>query len=472
MTGPAADTIADACRLTVVGPARRVDLAVPATVPLGEMLPWLLRHALDEDDLGEPWILQRLGEEPLDPESTPETAGLRHGDVLYLRTESAALPAAEFDDVAVGVASALSERGGMWRPSFTGRLLLGLACLALAAFVVGALAARPWWRAPAYLGFGAVELGVGCALMSRRRTDTAIRLVGGLGSCAFAALAGLSAERGLPGIIAPGREEVLVAGSCAAVVAAALLAALPRALRAGEGTPGPVLGAVLATALATVAGAGLALVTHWNATRATALLAVAIFVAGGRSVRLVLRAVGLRVPYLPRDAEELQQDIDPEPADRVARRTATALAWLDSLMAASAAIFAVAFIQLLRDPRDTGWTGSALAALLAAAVLLRARGLASLWQRVCLVVSAASGLAALVLALGLAGGPVPLAAASLLLLAVAGALISAAGRPPGARLLPIWGHAADLLETATTLALVPVLLLLLHVYAYARNLTG
>ena len=472
MNGPAADTIADACRLTVVGPARRVDLAVPSTVTLGETLPWLLRHVLDEDDRGQPWVLQRLGEGPLDPESTPETADLRHGDVLYLRAEGTALPAAEFDDVAVGVASALTDRRDMWRPPFTRRLLLGLACLALAAFAAGALAARPWWRTPVYLGFGAVELGLGCALISRRRTDTAIRLVGGLGSCSLAALAGLAAQRGLPGIIAPGRAEVLLAGCCAAVVASALLAALPPALRAGERTPGPVFGAVLATALATVAGGCLALATHWDATRAAAVLAVTMFVTGGRSVRLILRTARLRVPYLPRDAEELQQDIDPEPGDRVAGRTATALAWLDSLAVGSSAVFAVAFIQLLRDPRGTGWTGWVLAALLAAAVLLRAWALASLWQRTCLAVSAAFGLAVLVLALGLAGGPEPLAAAALVLLAAAGALLSAAGRPLGARLLPIWGHLADLLESATALALVPVLLMLLHVYAYVRNLTG
>jgi type VII secretion integral membrane protein EccD len=478
VSGPGAAAAAEPCRLTVVGPARRADLAVPASVTLGELLPWLLRHVADEDDRWRPWVLHRLGEEPLDPEHTPESAQLRHGDVLHLRAEGDALPAAQFDDVAVGVAGALSDRRDIWRPAFTGRLQLGTACLALTAFVAAATGAHPWWRLPVYLGFGAVVLGAGCALAGLRRADTAIGVVGGLGACVLAALTGLAARRGLPGIESPGREGVLLAGACAAVVAFALLAVFAGlagsrpASHTADRAIRPVFGAALVTGLAAVAGSWLALAAHWDATRASAVLAVVMFVTGGRSLRLVLRAAGLRVPYLPRDAEELQQDIEPEPGDRVARRAATAVAWLDSLTMGSSVVFGVAFVQLLRSPRAVGWIGLALAATLAAAVLLRARGMAGVRQRAFLAISGAFGFAALAVAMGVAGSPLPRAAAPLVLLAAGGALLAAAGRPPGSRLLPIWGHLADLLETGTAVALVPLLLQLLHVYAYARNLAG
>ncbi len=66
---------------------------------------------------GHPWTLQRLGEDPLDPEATPESAGLRDGDVLHLRPAEAALPALHFDDVSDGVAHTVGSGPGRWRPT-------------------------------------------------------------------------------------------------------------------------------------------------------------------------------------------------------------------------------------------------------------------------------------------------------------------------------------------------------------------
>ena len=54
--------------------------------------------------------------------------------------------------------------------------------------------------------------------------------------------------------------------------------------------------------------------------------------------------------------------------------------------------------------------------------------------------------------------------------AVAVALLAAARRLPGRRLLPIWGQLADTAELWTSIALIPLLLQLLHVYARFRAL--
>jgi type VII secretion integral membrane protein EccD len=449
------------CRLTVAGQAKRADMTVPATVTVGELLPLLLSHVVDEADRGQPWVLQRLGGEPLDPDATAEMLDLRDGETLYLRPGQHAMPAMEFDDLAAGVATVLSGRSDRWQPAFTRRLLLSLACLALTAFTLGVMGVQPGWRLTLYLGVAAVALGAGCVLVTRRLADPATGLITGLSACALAALAGLSNHRGLPGILGPGRDDLLLAGVCAGAVAGAVLAA-------GR-VPITPYGAVLATAGAAVTGSWLALALHWDATRAAAVTAVLIFMTGSRSLRLVLRAVRLRVPQLPGTADELQQDIEPEPEDRVIRRAASAVAYLNSLTISSSVVFAVAFIQLVRSPQWIGWT---LAAVLSGAVLLRARELVGLWQRAALAICGTLGLALVLDVLAARATPVTRAAMLCVLLVSAAALLAAAWRLPARRPLPIWGHAADLLETWTAIALVPLLLQLLHVYAFFSALIG
>ena len=132
-------------------------------------------------------------------------------------------------------------------------------------------------------------------------------------------------------------------------------------------------------------------------------------------------------------------------------------------------MFAVAFVQLVRSPQWIGWT---LAAVLSSAVLLRARELAGLWPRTSLAVCGTLGLALVLDVLAARATPVTRAALLCMLLVSAAVLLAAARRLPARRPLPIWGHAADLLETWTAIALLPLLLQLLHVYAFFRALIG
>jgi uncharacterized membrane protein len=60
--------------------------------------------------------------------------------------------------------------------------------------------------------------------------------------------------------------------------------------------------------------------------------------------------------------------------------------------------------------------------------------------------------------------------ALILLIWVFVALMMAVTRPVTRRLLPIWGHLANGLETLSALALVPVLVQLFHVYSVASGL--
>jgi len=58
----------------------------------------------------------------------------------------------------------------------------------------------------------------------------------------------------------------------------------------------------------------------------------------------------------------------------------------------------------------------------------------------------------------------------LLLLVCAVALLAASGELPGRRMLPVWGQLADNLELLSSLALLPLLLQVFHVYAHFRAL--
>ena len=53
-------TTDELCRITVLGPDRRVDLAVPATTSVAMLLPVLVRHTAGQQEAtlaGSSWVL-------------------------------------------------------------------------------------------------------------------------------------------------------------------------------------------------------------------------------------------------------------------------------------------------------------------------------------------------------------------------------------------------------------------------------
>ncbi|MCS0603753.1 type VII secretion integral membrane protein EccD [Streptomyces sp. LP11] len=453
----------EVCRFTVEAPDGRADLAVPVTTTVSDLLPVLLRQVTTAPGAqGAPWVLQRLGEEPLDPEATPESAGLREGDILHLRPADAALPALRYDDIADGVAHAVGAGPGRWRSELTRRLGLALSCLALAALAAATLGAGPGPGTAAAAAAIALVLAVGCATAARMRADRGSVLVAGTGAFGFAALAGTTLREGPAGEFAPGLTGVLAGAVCVVALAGVLLAL--------DALPLVVPGTVLLTAVAAAAGAGLAEGTGLHGVQAASVVAVALFVLGHLAPRLALRTARLRVPQLPHDAEELQQDIEPEPGESVGRRVAVATACVDMISVSSALVWGVA-LWLLVD-RERGWAGWLLPLALSLAVLLRARGTNGTLQRVSAVLAGAYGIGLVLIVRVAPTGPGGRAVVLAVLLAAALALLVGAWRLPRARLLPVWGHFGDLLEILTAIALLPLLLQVLHAYAYFRGLAG
>lgn len=150
-------------RLTVEGPRGRADLAVPVATTVSALLLALGPKLPDEQGDGSTtWTLQRLGEEPLAPDDTPYSAGLRHGEVLQLRPAHDPLPGFAFDDAADGIARTVQGRSDRWRPELTRAITLVVACLALGGLAAAVLRTGAG-RAPSVVaGCVAVLLALAC----------------------------------------------------------------------------------------------------------------------------------------------------------------------------------------------------------------------------------------------------------------------------------------------------------------------
>ncbi|BBA96921.1 hypothetical protein RVR_2443 [Actinacidiphila reveromycinica] len=455
---PSAAPPADVCRITVEGPTGRADLAVPVTLPVAALLPVLLRHAGMPDGDGRTWVLQRLGDQPLDAEGTPQTLGLRHGDVLYMRTAEEALPSLHFDDIADGVAHVVSARGGRWSPTATRVLALVGSGLALVTLGAGLLMAGPSAVVATAAGADALLLASGCVAAARLAVHRSVVLTAGGGALAFGALAGLAVPAVGGGGFSPDRPGLLLAAAWTAVIAGSLLAlrAVPAAL------PGSILLAAAAGATACGLEAG-----GCSAGQAAALTAGTLFVLGHLGPRAALRLARLRVPQLPYDADELQQDIEPQPEEVLRSRATVASVLLDSLAVASAVFYLPTWWLITQRG---GWTCWVVPLVFGASVLLRARELTGVVQRVATVIGGAAGPVAVAMFVVAPHGTGTRLVVLVAMLAVACGLLLAAERLPGRRLLPIWGHLGDIAEWITTIALVPLLLQVVHIYAHVRAL--
>ncbi|MFD0467450.1 EsaB/YukD family protein [Nonomuraea thailandensis] len=116
------------CHVTVVGPRRKADLALPADIPLPHVLPGLLRAMgeLGGETAAAPgWTLQRIGGPPFDLGQSLSQLGVLDGEILYLRPRQVALPPARFDDVADVVATGVREGRGAGRPGTRARWAAG-----------------------------------------------------------------------------------------------------------------------------------------------------------------------------------------------------------------------------------------------------------------------------------------------------------------------------------------------------------
>lgn len=456
------DTQASAlCRLTIRAPARTIDLAVPADVPVADLLPTVVGYGGEElEESGVEhggWVLQRLGGPPLAPESTLTALALRDGEVLYLRPREETLPEVHLDDLVDGISTTLRDRPHGWSPLAGRRLLHGMAAatLVLGLVLLAQKGADPWMRSLAAAAFGLLLLA-GAGAASRAVGDTGAGAVLGVMATPYFALAGWL----LPGD-APALGNVPLAASAAAAGAAVL------ALAAVGTYPALFLG-VVATAVAGAIGAAM-LLLGLTGEQAASVVAVAAVLFGGFVPSLSFRMAGMRMPPLPTNAQQLQEGIEPYPADEVQPRSVLADGWMTAFYGAIGLVCLVCLVELTDDPE---WAEISVTVALSLLLLLHSRGLGNVWQRLALTSAGAWGVALLVYAAAQrvnGGDRVALAVALLGLTAI---LAIASWTVPGRRLVPYWGRAAEILHSAAAISMLPLMLWSVGVYGLLRGING
>lgn len=452
-------------RVTIVTPRKRIDLAVPSDLPLAHVLPNLLATAGEDGDdtvlTTTGWVLQRVGGKGLDLDASMTSHGIRDGEVLYLLPRPSELPEAVFDDVADTIATGIKEKSGRWLPQHTRATGLGVG---VAFLIAGALsltvAGPPWMLAMIVSGLLALLLiGAGAAL-SRALGDAAAGATIGYTALPFAFLAGLLAPARNVGMLWFGAPNLLAGFAMTA------LAATISGWVIAEGLPN-FFGVMVACLVGSI---GAAIVMVWGAPApgVAALLVAVILACVPLIPTLSFRLARLPLPTAPRTAEELRNDDQELDGPDVKKRAVEAERFATGLAAGIALIAVVAELALLGA---TGWTGKAMQVGLALALLMRARVFLGVGQRVWLLAAGVAGLVVFLVAVAMSGG---LAA----LLVVPGLLVMAgvaAGMGlflPQRRPTPFWGRAGDILEFALIVALFPIALGVLNVYAWVRGLSG
>ncbi|WP_455356645.1 type VII secretion integral membrane protein EccD [Streptomyces sp. SYSU K217416] len=461
--------VAELCRLTVRAPAKSIDLAVPADVPVADLLPAVLGYAgdnLEETGIDHGgWVLQRLGGEPMDQERTLDSYGLRDGDTLYLRPRTEALPEVHIDDLVDGISTTMRDHPFGWTPKVSRWVLLGIAV----AVLLGGMVVMAW---PGGSALSRAVFATATGLLLLAGAGAASRAVGDAGAGAalgfmvgpYLALAGWL----LPGgaLDGPHAYETLGARLLAASAAAAGGAVLALAIVAAFAAL--FLGVAVVAGFAALA-AVLLITTDLTPVHTAGIIAVLAVVLGAFVPSLAFRMSGMRMPPLPTNAQQLQEGIEPHATSVVSARAILADGWMTSLYGAVGVVGAGCVVALGRE-RELAEIITTVALCLL--LILHARGLGNIWQRMSLVVPGVTGLILLVLVAAHGASPGSRLVTAAGLLAAAAAIAIAAWTVPGRRLVPYWGRAAELLQSALAISVLPLTLWVLGVYGALRSING
>lgn len=394
------------CRVTVLAPRARLDLALPTDLTVAELVPMLCELAGESGPRARrpaspsAWCLAAVAGADMPPGATLAALGVLDGDLLRLRRRSEAPPPPVFDDPVDAVAEVVpavdgdpgpwghGREPGPWghgpHPGPWGhgreplsvrpwdvrcRRRAGLAAAALVTVLAAALLAAGRGLGPRADPVVAVITGLTAlgALGAAARTaalDRAAAVALAAGSVPLAAACGFAA---VPG--APGAGHVLLATALAAAAAAGALAVLE--------DPEPVL---VGTVVAATAGALAALLGTFDAAPPAGLAAGAAAAAVGMLPMLPKISAGLAglpAPVVPTTPEEMlaadaQWQLDT--ADDIRHHARLAHVYLGGLVIGACL---VAGVGAALAATAGGTVGTVFAAVVVAVLLLRSRSYAT-----------------------------------------------------------------------------------------------
>ncbi|WP_346776733.1 type VII secretion integral membrane protein EccD [Streptomyces sp. HNM0574] len=478
------------CRVTVVAPGGRIDVALPEDVPLSDVYPEIARLSggSPADGSLSGYHLVRRDGRALESGLSLAGNGIRDGEVLLLRPFADSLPAAVFDDVSDAVASSVKQDRTLWNETLMrgAGLTGGGVLLVLMAFAL-------WFADPVRHDMhglpGIIAAAAGLLLVAlacvraRVYDDRASSIALGLGAMPHIMIAG-SAILPLPEDSGVGRLQFLLGCVAVLLASAVLITVTPT----GDG---PFVASAVASAVGTVI-TFIAVATDIGPVAAAAIAApVAVGTIAflpGLSARFARLPVGyeprVAAPGYDGDGDGKPDTHGPVDADRIAAQARRGHEMLVGLVGGWCAV--VIGSAAVLGFSDNGW-GQLLALATGIAMLLRAR----LFRYTAQVGSALiAGLGALaLLALGLSlntpaglvadmikGDSGPLDIRTIWItasIAAAAALVTAIGLiVPRTGLTPFWGRFMELSETFVLLTLIPLCLAVLDVYAKVKGLIG
>ncbi|MFB7228811.1 type VII secretion integral membrane protein EccD [Streptomyces fimicarius] len=481
------------CRVTVVAPDSRIDVALPEDIAVADVYPEILRLTGQTQAAGTPtgYHLVRRDGTVLDGARTLGAQQVLDGEILSLRPFAQSLPPAVFDDVSDAVASAVTRDRHLWSDELLrgAGLVGGVLLLVLMAFVI-------WFADPVrhdmhslpgiIAGSAGLLLTAFAGVRARVYGDRSTAVALGLGALPLVLIAG-SGIIGPDAGQGPGRLQFLL-GCVAVLIASVVLVAL---------TPSGDAPFVATTFLATVGTLAtfVAILTEASATETAAVCApVALGLVAflpGLSARFARLPIGYASPrtapagYDDTDPNTPEGDPEPVDAERIAAQARRGHEMLLGLVGGCAAV--VVGSAAVLGFSDNIW-GQILALAAGLAMLLRARLFRYTSQVACVLVAGIGAIGLLVLGLSLNPptdllyelvrygdrGALDIRTIWLSAAVAAGAaLLTAIGLViPHKGLSPFWGRLLDLTESVVLLSLVPLCLAVLDVFVRARALTG
>ncbi len=444
-------------RVTVVSPDRRVDLSLPGSVPISDLLGQLLDVCTDHADRSAPlaWTLRPVGGCALALTSTLESARVHDGTVLELCARSQSALPTTVEDVRDATEDAVDRTIGAWSRRDT---------TTVAALVLGVLSAVLLARPSVWTGLPGN--GLPCAAgMAGVLLAAAVRIIRhDLVVAAHGLLAAGLAWTGALGFAAPVTlaSTELTPASRAGVCAAAVLAAAILVAWAE-----PQLAAwVAAAAVCVIASGGWTAMelAGRSADQAVALGTVVGVLSLGVLPRASLAAGGLAgLDYLVRTRGSVDQSA-------VTATFARSRSLLNGALVATAGLTATGAVRL-------GLAGSsaqlALAVMIGGCLLLRARAFTQTRHVLTLVATGACALLVQLTADLLAHQPRPTTLAAMLLVAASSALmvrggLSAHNDVASARSRRL----LDVTESLAIATLIPLLAANLGVLDWVRELVS
>jgi len=464
-------TVADRlCRVTVVAPNTRMDVALPDHVRLCELQSDLLQHAADgpggEDVVEEGagsggWVLSRLGGAPLDPNLTPAQHNIMDGEELFFTPITHAGPEAVFDDVIDAMATASGDRVGKWTTETSqlfGMIIGGLGLVGAAAAILFTGTTAAMWTA---FGLGLALL---CAALVFARALGQVRegTVVGLLSTLFGFAGGSLTLGELATVSDINAPRLMVAAAAVALFAVVAGIGVPHTAPIFQSVAVAAAGLVAASALCTYIGA--------NAAEAGAVVAALFLGLIPAMPMLAFRVARLPMPTIPRSPQQLRSDTLKVDSELALRRSERADQHLAGMLAAAAIVAGVCSVFLALHG---SFPATMLAALLTVLTLMRSRIFLTIRQRLPFLLAGVMGMSSLALSIWVfADADDRFIDTTVVLVLLATIAISYVLGIAGKRISPIWGRMVDIFEVLLFIAVVPLTLWVWNAYWWVRTING